>query len=314
MANKNQPLQVSICSNDADALASIVSQHNFVEIVQSVTNPGELNPTSVSILLADPNKAAQFIHRCSNLTWMQSTWAGNAPLVRNTKRDYTLTVAKNVFDVQIREYVFTYLLAHVRKTFAMNQLQCSDEWQQHIPNSLAGKTLGILGTGSLAKALLPIAQAFNLRVVGVSRRGQKVAGFEHVYCLHERFELAQESDFVVNLLPETNATIGCLDSDFFAKMKADSLLINAGRGSAINEQDLLYALEQHRPSTAVLDVFNTEPLPDKHPFWRHQQVHITHHTAAITQIEDIAALFLKNVERFAQNTPLEHTLDWQQGY
>lgn len=310
----NKPLNVTICSNDAESLARLINQSALIHIQQCETHSDNIDPSKVEILFADPNKAAQFIGQCDKLTWMQSTWAGNRPLVRLSKRDYVLSVAKGVFDVQIREYVFAYLLAHTRRIVDLCQPKHKKHWQPFLPSYLAGKTLGVLGTGSLAQALIPVAKVFGLRLIGVSRSGSQVTGFSRVYRFTDMTSLAKESDFIVNLLPDTPDTKQCLNTCFFNAMKVDSLLINAGRGSAVDESALLDALQHNRPSTAILDVFEQEPLPSSHPFWHHQQIQITHHTAAITRLEDIAALFLSNVERVTQNLPPKYVLDWQRGY
>jgi phosphoglycerate dehydrogenase-like enzyme len=76
----------------------------------------------------------------------------------------------------------------------------------------------------------------------------------------------------------------------------------------------LAALESDKLDRAVLDVFNVEPLPENHPFWQHPKITVTHHTAAITQIKDVAALFVDNAQRFLNNEPLLHVLDWERGY
>jgi phosphoglycerate dehydrogenase-like enzyme len=308
------PLDVTICSNDAESLNALIKQSDLIRIKQCETEPSKIAPDKVEVLFADPDKAVQFIGQCQQIIWMQSTWAGNSPLVSHPKRDYMLSVAKGVFDVQIREYVFAYLLAHTRRVVDLYQLKHNKRWQPFLPSYLSGKTLGVLGTGSLAQALIPVAKVFGMQLIGVSRSGSQVEGFDRVYRFTDMVSLAQDADFVVNLLPDTPETQQCLNTDFFNAMKVDSLLINAGRGSVLDEAALLDALKHNRPSTAVLDVFGQEPLPSSHPFWHHQQIQITHHTAAITRVEDIAALFLSNVERVAQNLPPKHVLDWQRGY
>lgn len=310
----NKPLNITICSNDAEPLNALIKQFELIRVQQCETEASKINPDQVEVLLADPNKAVQFIGQCHQIVWMQSTWAGNSPLVSHPKRDYVLSVAKGVFDVQIREYVFAYLLAHTRRVVDLCQVKHNKRWQPFLPSYLAGKTLGVLGTGSLAQALIPVAQVFGLRLIGVSRSGTQVEDFDRVYRFHNMLSLAQDADFVVNLLPDTPETKKCLNADFFNAMKVGSVLINAGRGSAVDEAALLDALQHNRPSTAILDVFEQEPLPSSHPFWHHQQIQITHHTAAITRVEDIAALFLSNAERVTQNLPPKHVLDWQRGY
>lgn len=308
-------INLSICSKDANILNELLANDERIQVVQFCDDPAQLDVNRVEVLLASPNLAAQCVNQCHQLTWLQSTWAGNAPLISLEKRDYTLTVAGGIFETQIREYVFTYLLNHVRKVFEIEEKANSNPaWQSVLPNYLSGKTLGILGTGSLAQALIPAAEVFGLNVIGLSRSGNKVKGFHDVYTLENKLILAEKADFVVSLLPDTPETKHLLNQEFFQAMKSHSLLINAGRGNIIDEQALLNNIAQNKPSKAVLDVFEQEPLPATHPFWRSSKIHITHHTAAISRVEDIVDLFLKNIDRYTNGQPLLCQLDWEKGY
>ena len=310
-----EKVNLSICSQDAKELKALLANDDRINIVQSSGDPAALDPLKVEVLLASPNLAAQCVSLCNQLTWLQSTWAGNTPLVSLEKRDYTLTVAGGIFETQIREYVFTYILNHVRKVFEIEeQANKGPTWQSVLPNYLSGKTLGILGTGSLAQALIPVAQVFGLNVIGLSRTGKNITGFNQVFTLEDKLLLAEQADFVVSLLPDTAQTTHLLDNEFFQAMKFDSLLINAGRGNVIDEQALIDNLARKKPSKAVLDVFEQEPLPSSHPFWYSDHIHITHHTAAISRVEDVVDLFLKNVDRYINGQPLHCQLDWNKGY
>lgn len=305
-------INLSICSNDANALNELLAKDERINVVQSCNDPTLLDVNQVEVLLAAPNLAAQCVTECNKLKWLQSTWAGNAPLLSIDKRNYTLTVASGIFETQIREYVFTYLLNHVRKVFEIEKQQ--SKWQSVLPSYLSGKTLGILGTGSLAQALVPAADTFGLKVIGLSRSGKSVNGFHEVFTLKDKIKLAENADFVVSLLPDTPQTQHLLNNEFFQAMKLGSLLINAGRGNVIDEQALLDNLALNKPSKAVLDVFEQEPLPHTHPFWHNDKVHITHHTAAISRVEDIVNLFLKNINLYINNQPLLGKFDWNKGY
>lgn len=309
---------LAICSRDADMLSQKLLEMSTqgaisFSLSQAATTAEKIDPLEVNVLLADPDLAAKLVDKTPNLMWLQSTWAGNAPLLKCANQDYILTVAKGVFDKQIREFVFTYLLAHVRQVLEIEALN-ADMWQSVMPSYLSGRTLGVLGTGSLAKALIPVANAFNVSLIGLSRSGKSVKGFEHVYSLGGKLELARKADFIINLLPDTPETLHVVDEAFLSKMKKGSLLINAGRGNAIDEAALLKSLNNEQPAKAVLDVFNHEPLPKSHVFWSHPQVLITHHTAAITDLTDIANLFFENYQRFTSGKSLYNKFNWKRGY
>ena len=320
MSIQSPTLDVSILSKDASALAEEIAnawpQPHALNICQAVTTSEQINPDKVEVLLADPNLAAEVIDQCTGLKWCQSTWAGNAPLLNLDKSDYILTGVKGVFGKLMREYVFAYLLQYARNipAFAHNQNHQPPIWEESPRAPLTGKTLGILGAGSIAQALIPVAKSFEMKVIGLSRSGQAVDGFDDVYAATDLLKFAQEADHVVNLMPDTPATTGVLNQAFFGALKLHSMFINAGRGSAIIEDALLNALDNGTLQAAVLDVFTQEPLPEEHPFWTHPKVVVTAHTAAVSSPEDVASVFVANAKRYIANEALHYQFDFNKGY
>lgn len=320
MSIQSPTLNVSILSKDSSALAEEIAnawpEPHALNICQAVTTSEQINPDEVEVLLADPNLAAKVIDQCTGLKWCQSTWAGNAPLINLDKSDYILTGVKGVFGNLMREYVFAYLLQYARNipAFAHNQNHQPPIWEESPRAPLTGKTLGILGAGSIAKALIPVAKSFEMKVIGLSRSGQAVGGFDDVYSATDLLKFAQEADHVVNLMPDTPATTGVLNQAFFGALKPHSVFINAGRGSAVINDALLNALNNGTLQAAVLDVFTQEPLPKEHPFWTHPKVVVTAHTAAVSSPEDVAGVFITNAIRYMANEPLYYQFNFNKGY
>ncbi len=309
---------IAILSRDADAYVAAL-QHKLAPeftLTQVATTAKQLDPAKIQILLADPNLAVQVLPMCQQLLWYQSTWAGNTPVIRLAKRDYILTGVKGIFDAAMREYVFAYLLYFSRNVegFAQQQTVCENRWQKPPFSSLNGQTLALLGAGSIAQAILPVAKMFGMRVVGLSRSGQTQTGYAKVYNPAEWRTFAQQAQYLVNLLPHTASTEGFIGADFLAAMPAQSILINAGRGHSLDDDALLEALQRGHLRAAVLDVFRQEPLPDTHPFWQHPRVYITQHTAAISLPADVASIFLQNADLFAQGKGLRYCIDFDLGY
>lgn len=283
--------------------------------LQCITSePKDVNTKEVTLLLADPDLAANIIPAMPALQWCQSIWAGNRPLLALERQDYILTAAKGMFGVPMREYLFTYLLHYSRNVDAFDTAQRNAKWSVPSYTRLQGKTLGIMGTGSIAQHLLPVAEVFGMQVIGLSRRGTPQNGYKYNFSVEQRLDFAKKCDFVFNLMPDTPSTSGLLDSAFFEALPAHCVLINAGRGSAVVETDLIDALDNNQLHAAVLDVFNEEPLPDSHPFWCHPDIRVTQHTAAESRPEDVAELFAENLQRFLTNSPLLHQFDFSQGY
>ncbi|NDW22593.1 D-2-hydroxyacid dehydrogenase [Alteromonas hispanica] len=321
-------LQITILSKEAKQIASAIldkmgnetkhcpTEFKNLDIVVASNNPEDVNKDNVEVLLADPNLAAKVIPYCHNLKWCQSTWAGNAPLFRLDKTDYQLTGLKGVFGELMREYVFAYLLQFARNipAFSNNQSKQPPVWQAESRQPLNGLTLGIMGLGNIGQALIPVAHAFGMKVIGMSRSASKVEGTEAMYPTSQLSAFAKRADHVVNLMPDTEQTKNLLSDNFFQHLKPHSIFINAGRGSAVDDRALLDALNNNKLHHAVLDVFRQEPLPPEHAFWHHPKVSITAHTAAESQPEDVAQVFLNNAQRFNNGLPLLYKLDFAKGY
>ena len=318
MHQTNDSANVVILSKEYDAYHRALSQYNApaVHIVTATDDPQQIDLESTQVMLADPGLAASVIEKCKNIKWVQSGWAGNTPLLEKSKRDYWLSGVKGVFDMQMREYVFSYLLYFSRNIagFDTAKKHSKNKWCKPEFNYLKGKTLGILGAGSIGSALVPIANAFGMHVIGLRKSGAPQPGFKKVYQNKELLTFARQSDFVVSLLPDTPHTRGIIDAQVLAALPPSAVLINAGRGNAIVEDDLLHALDTHQIAAAVLDVFEQEPLPDAHPFWQHDKIHITQHTAATSLPEDVVAVFYENYQRYISGLAPNYLIDFDKGY
>jgi phosphoglycerate dehydrogenase-like enzyme len=315
--------ELTILSQDAAKLAGEIEaqlnkceRRNNLRIIQIASHPHAVNPKNVSLLLADPDLAARIVPECSKLIWCQSTWAGNRPLLTLNKQDYLLTGVKGIFGSLMREYVFAYLLHYARniQTFAKHQASEPPIWEASQRLPLNGKVLGIAGIGSIGQTLIPVALSFGMRVVGLSRSGQAIEGVEEVFTPEHKMKFAERCDHMVNLMPDTEQTTGLLDKDFFDALPAHSVFINAGRGNAVNDDDLLTCMKHGKPAFAVLDVFRQEPLPPHHPFWHHPNIAITSHTAAESTPYKVAQVFIDNFTRFQKGHPLRYQFDFNKGY
>jgi phosphoglycerate dehydrogenase-like enzyme len=158
------------------------------------------------------------------------------------------------------------------------------------------------------------ARHFGLRIIGLNRSGKPCEAVETVYTVDELPAFLKKPDYIVLALPETQQTNQLINSDTLGMMKPSAVLINIGRGNSVNETDLVRALEDAVIGGAVLDVFESEPLPPESPLWRMPNVYITPHMAATSFPEDIAETFLQNYQRFLRREPLQYTVDFELGY
>jgi glyoxylate/hydroxypyruvate reductase A len=172
----------------------------------------------------------------------------------------------------------------------------------------------VLGAGRLGGASAEALHRIGHRVTAWSRSGGAPAGVRGISGREALMDELPEADAVICLLPLTEATRGLIDAGFLARMKPGSLLLNAGRGAHLVEDDLVPALDAGRPSTAVLDVFATEPLPGDHPFWRHPRIVVSPHVASLTDPEAVAGSILANHRRAEAGEPLRDAVDRDLGY
>ena len=284
-----------------------------VSIAAGVAEAEELD-REFSIILGQPDLVASFLAAGHPVDWVQSTWAGVKPLIDLGRRDYLLTCVKDVFGPQIAEYVLGYLLAHELRLLERLGRQANRDWWTEPNGTLAGKTLGMLGTGSIGRYVAAVFGRLGVRVVGLNRSGEPAAGFETVYSRDQLLEFLAGLDYLVCTLPQTAETDGLMDRGAFAALRRGCYLVNVGRGSAINEEALLEALSGGRLAGAALDVFRDEPLPEYSPLWHAPDTLVTAHVAAKSRPGEIVAVFADNYGRFLQGEELKHRVDFDRGY
>jgi phosphoglycerate dehydrogenase-like enzyme len=270
--------------------------------------------SQVDILFGDPDLTSQVVNQCTRLKWLQSTWAGNAALFALEKTNYQLCGVKGVFQQAMQEYVFAYLLYFSRNVAGFNQAQKSKTWAAPTYQSLAGKTLGIMGVGNIGQAVAKMAKQFSMNTRGYTRSSRDCEFIDQYYSHNDEQAFATELDYLVCLLPQSQPTTGLIDSTFLSNLPKHCVLINAGRGTTIVDDALIDALKKERLQAAVLDVFEQEPLPEHHPYWLLDNLYVTQHTAAESLPENIFPLFSDNYHRYINKLTLHNILDFSKGY
>jgi phosphoglycerate dehydrogenase-like enzyme len=267
------------------------------------------------LVLGEPALIRPVLARLTSVAWVQSTWAGVEPLLDPAlRRDYTLTNARGVFGPQMSEYVFGYLIAHERLMFAKWQAQQARRWDPAPPGRLRGKQVGLLGVGSIGADLARTAKHFGMRVKGYTRSSESCADVDTYVHGPDLRAFAADLDYLVSVMPNTAATRQLVDAELLAALPPRAVFINPGRGSVVDEAALAAALSEGRLAGAVLDVFQTEPLPPDHILWRTPNTIITSHTAALSNPGDIAPIFIENYRRLVAGQPLSYCVDFEAGY
>jgi phosphoglycerate dehydrogenase-like enzyme len=307
-----------ILSQDAVEYKRLLTEADLPGLsMYAVQKPTDTIPCGeeFDLLFGEPALIRQVVECLPNLRWAQSTWAGIEPLLwSGMRRDYTLTNVRFVYGPQMSEYVFGYLLLIARGTLSRLQAQQETRWDTALPGTLRRKTLGLLGVGSIGAHLAGTARHFGMHVRGYTRFSASCPDVETYYHGENLLEFAHGLDYLVCVLPGTEATHKLVDVHMLAALPSHAWLINIGRGSTLDEVALVEALNHGYIGGAVLDVFQQEPLPPDHPLWRSPNTFITAHVTAKNYLPDIAGLYRENYLRFLRGEPLRGQVDFELGY
>ena len=274
----------------------------------------------------------RLLARAPRLNYVHSASAGveRALTPAARARGIVITNARGVFSRPIAEYVLMMILAVSRRLPGLLELQRERTWQPLEGVELRDVTVGIVGLGSIGRAVGALATAFGCRVVAVRRRSE--AGGSGATDSEERSfgevmldrvggpeslpELLGESDFVVLAAPLTAETEDMIDAAALDAMKPNAWLINVARGRLVDERALLDALRAGRIGGAVLDTFREEPLPPTSPFYDLPNVIVTPHTSWSSGrvLDRSVELFCDNLRRYAAGEPLLNVVDPAAGY
>jgi phosphoglycerate dehydrogenase-like enzyme len=231
----------------------------------------------------------------------------------------TLTNARGVFKQSLAEFVIGAVLYFAKDFRRLIRSQQAGIWQQFEMEEAQGKVMGIVGYGETGRACAERARPLGMRILGLRRRpelSREDPGLEALLGPDGLHGLLAQSDYVVLAAPDTPQTRRLIGKAELAVMKASAVLINVGRGSAVDETALIDALEQGGIRGAALDVYETAPLPSGHPFYRLENVLLSPHCADHTPgfYERDMEFFLQNLQRFLSGQPLRNVVDKEAGY
>ena len=303
-----------ILSRDADEYRALIEKANLPEL--NIIN----DYTQGDIALGEPKAIRDALPHLSQVKWVQAIYAGVEPLVDpSQRRDYVLTNARSVFGELMSEYVFGYLLFLEKKTLDRIQAQQARDWRRTEPGVLRGKSIGLLGVGSIGAHLAGTAKHFRMTVRGYTRESESSTQVDKYFHPSRDgqdglMEFAHGLDYLVSVLPRTNSTNKIVDEELLSGLPQHAVFINVGRGNAVDEAALEKTLKAGRLAAAVLDVFEQEPLPREHPFWETPNLYMTYHTSAISYPEDITRVFIENYLLYIEGKPLKYIVDFDRGY
>lgn len=253
-----------------------------------------------------------------SLQWLQLESAGIDPYrsIDWQERNTLVTNMKGLYGIPVAETAMAGILALYRKINDLVLLQNNKEWNyKYIRRSV--KTLYqqevlILGAGSIGSRIKELLIPFDCRIT-VFAKGSPKADITDIGSLEKKLETA---DLIVAALPETNETVQLIDAKRISMMKKGAFLANVGRGSLIDENALIKALQDNHLGGSYLDVTSIEPLPTDHPLWECPNLILSQHTSggSQTEVEQKIAVFLENYHKFIHSEPLSNLVDFKKGY
>jgi phosphoglycerate dehydrogenase-like enzyme len=259
---------------------------------------------------------------CPNLLWVHSRSVGlERTLFPELKESSVpLTNGVGVFSASLGEFALAAILYFAKDFRRMIRNQTAGVWEAFDVSRISGHTVGIIGYGDIGRAIAERVRALGMLVLAVRRHVSLSEGaeplVEQIYTPADRLEMISRCDYVVVAAPLTSETRGMIGEAEFRAMKPTAAVINVGRGPVINEDALIGALSSGRIRGAALDVFDHEPLPAGHPFYKLENVLLSPHCADHTPdwLDNAMQFFIAQYERFRKGEALLSVVDKKLGY
>lgn len=240
------------------------------------------------------------------LEWIQGLMAGvdYLPLDTIEKRGIILTTGRGIHKSHMTEYALSMMILDARSLDQLIIKQKNKEWDPNFKqDEIKGKTLGIIGLGSIGQELARKASFMGMDVIGVKRSYSPVPHVRKIYTNDEVGEVFKNSDYIVNLLPFTPETEKFVNKDLMSMMKPSACMLNLGRGSTVDEEALYDALKNKVFRKYISDVFETEPLPKESPLWDLDNIVITPHICGpnINYMDKAYDIVKENIEKYKKD-------------
>lgn len=280
------------------------------------------NVDDCEIIYGHPSQ--KVIASAKNLKWFACCWAGVDRFCRDglfCNEDCILTNASGAYGTTIAEHITMVALMLLRRQPEYIEIIREGDWRvlDGGIRSLHGARITMLGAGDIGTEFARRARAFHPKtLLGVSRSGRPNPDFDAVYPIDKLDTLLPETDLLVMALPSTPDTVNILDARRMALLPQNAYVINVGRGTAVDQDALIDALNSGHLAGASLDVVVPEPLPADHPLRGAKNLLLTPHVAGNMTLgytcELNVKMFCDNLARYANGEPLKHVVDKKKGY
>jgi len=263
----------------------------------------------------------EMLDLAKEIKWIQSLSAGvdQMPLENMAKRGIMLTNGRGIHKVHMTEYAIASMIMMARGFHLMAKNQFKGVYDRNVSQGqIYGSTVGIIGLGSIGTEIGRISKLLGMKVITIkTSKGDLPDFIDHAYAREDMVKVFEESDYVINLLPSTPGTIKLIDEKYFNAMKKTGVFINMGRGTTVNEEDMIKILQAKAIKGVVTDVYNNEPLSEDSPLWDLDNIIMTPHICGENPnyMNMAYEIFKKNLKVFASGKgEMVNKVDLIKGY
>lgn len=315
-------MNLTIVSQFGESLDEVISKQWFAGAVKAAAaNAPWEAACSADIFLVNPSpqwKAAKNMPPPpgwpGRLRWVMSASAGvdgyppwllDVPL---------FTCGRGLATGNIADYVIAAVFQHSKNLAAVTVTE-PQQWRLMPLGRVIGSTFGLIGYGDIGKAVARRALALAANVHAFRRQPGPTME-DGVRMFDDLGDMVASADHIIVAVPATPATAHMVDARILQRAQPHTHLINISRGSVIDQDAMIAALDEGRLGFATLDVTDPEPLPAGHPLWTHHKVRLTPHLSAYHPLvfDDLRKFVIANLERFAKGEPPANPVDRLQGY
>ena len=266
------------------------------------------------------NVKQAYIQGAEKLKWVQLCSAGTDGYIPVLPKDALLTNASGVYGSAIGEFMLAMLMSVQKNLQYYGKNQVEHNWAKAADvKTFENSTCLVLGLGDLGGNFAKRVKALGSYVIGVRRtKADKPVYVDELYQPDALRELLPRADIVAMTLPQTPDTAKIMNEETISLMKPGSILVNVGRGSAVDQDALIKALESGHLAGAAIDVMEPEPLPADHPLWDAKNLLITPHISGQWTLpsimDNVVDIFERNVKAYLNGDELENMVDYETGY
>lgn len=279
----------------------------------------EVHKDITVLICRDRDKVSEIVDLCPNLKMLSivSTGVEKLPFEKLKKRNIVVSNTGGLNAPIMSEYAMAYILSQSARVCENLLNQTKHVWKKfQCVDTLEGKTLLIVGAGRTGRLLAKKAKAFGMYVIGIKRTFSELKNFDIVDNLDNINSCLNKADYVVVTMPLTPDTKYLFDANRFKQMKEGSVFINISRAGLVKQEDLLDALKNGSIKSAVLDVFDAEPVSASSELWDVNNLYITPHSSGrLPNFKEEAAQYcMENIRAFWNNSPLPNMVNLDAGY